>query len=129
MMPTETSARPVALTVCPEEIPGELKALNQWVAWKYVFKEERWTKVPVSPHTGRRGSVDDPATWAEFDRAVSRYQQQRLDGIGLVLTPDDPFVGVDVDGCRDPGTGVLGRKATEIVDLLRSYTEVSPSGK
>ena len=48
-------------------------------------------------------------------------------GIGFVFTADDPFVGVDLDHCRDPETGEVEPWAQEIVDELDSYTEVSPS--
>lgn len=49
-------------------------------------------------------------------------------GLGFVFTADDAFVGVDLDGCRDPETGTLDEPAQSIVDRLDSYTEVSPSG-
>jgi putative DNA primase/helicase len=40
-----------------------------------------------------------------------------------------PYVGIDLDGCRDPQTGVIEPWALEVVRLLDSYTEVSPSGR
>jgi primase-polymerase (primpol)-like protein len=49
-------------------------------------------------------------------------------GIGFVLTPDDPFAGIDLDHCRDPETGEIEPWASEIVDRFQSYTEISPSG-
>ncbi|MBV08677.1 hypothetical protein [Rubinisphaera sp.] len=51
-----------------------------------------------------------------------------LAGIGFVFTDDDPFVGVDLDHCLEPETGNLLPWVSEIVDLLDSYTEISPSG-
>ncbi|ELZ27030.1 hypothetical protein C474_16809 [Halogeometricum pallidum JCM 14848] len=49
-------------------------------------------------------------------------------GLGFVFTDDDPFVGVDLDDCRDVETGNGDLWAVSIVDRLDSYTEVSPSG-
>jgi primase-polymerase (primpol)-like protein len=46
--------------------------------------------------------------------------------LGFILRDD--LIGVDLDGCRDDGTGEIADWATKIIDLLNSYTEVSPSG-
>lgn len=44
-----------------------------------------------------------------------------------MFTEEDSFVGVDLDGCRDPETGKTAAWAQDIIDRLDSYTEVSPS--
>jgi putative DNA primase/helicase len=49
-------------------------------------------------------------------------------GVGFVFTSGDPYVGVDLDGCRDPGTGEIEEWARRIIGALDSYSEVSPSG-
>jgi primase-polymerase (primpol)-like protein len=45
-----------------------------------------------------------------------------------MLTGDDPFVGIDLDDCRDPQNGALTPEAQRIIAHLQSYTEVTPSG-
>ena len=42
--------------VVPENIPSELKQLNQWVVWKsFKVKEDgKFDKVPVDPKAGYR---------------------------------------------------------------------------
>jgi len=50
-----------------------------------------------------------------------------FDGIGFVLTATDPFVGIDLDHCRDPHTGTVEPWAQKIISILDSYTEVTPS--
>src|SRR5262249_24216161 len=47
---------------------------------------------------------------------------------GVVLTEDTGIVGIDLDCCRDPKTGTVDSWAQAIIDEVRSYTEVSPSG-
>lgn len=108
-------------------IPPGLRELPQWVPWNLVERDgaEKPTKLPVNPHTGGAASSTNPATWGTFQTAME-YQQ--ADGVGFVFTPDDPYVGIDLDGCRDPETGQLTAEASAIVERLNSYTEVSPSG-
>jgi primase-polymerase (primpol)-like protein len=48
--------------------------------------------------------------------------------MGFVLTPDDPFVGIDLDHCYDPATGTIAPWAEALVRELDSYTEITPSG-
>lgn len=45
------------------------------------------------------------------------------------FTREDPFTGIDLDACLDPNTGEVTPRAAEIVKLLDSYTEISPSGR
>jgi primase-polymerase (primpol)-like protein len=69
-----------------ERIPAELRALPQWV----VARENR---IPLDPKTGREASPTDPSTW-------STYQQARACGlphVGFVLSPNDPYVIIDLD--------------------------------
>ena len=64
-------------------------------------------------------------TWTSADEALANAG--RFDGVGFVFSPDDPFCGVDLDGCRDPETGTMAEWAREIVLLFGTYSEVSPS--
>ena len=45
----------------------------------------------------------------------------------FVFTTDGPFVGVDLDDCRDPERGATTDRVTTICTRLAYYTEVSPS--
>ena len=105
-------------------MPEELKKLPQWVLYKAEGKKG---KVPYQP-SGERAKVNDPKTWITFDEAVAAYKAGGFVGIGFVFTKDDPYCGIDLDGCRDPSTGEIAPWAQEIINLMSSYTEVSPSG-
>jgi hypothetical protein len=86
------------------------------------------TKVPYCPD-GQHASTTDPATWCSFEEARAAYATGRFDGVGFVFAADDPFVGIDLDGCRDPANGELVPWALETVERFATYTEVSPSGR
>ncbi|WP_277552337.1 phage NrS-1 polymerase family protein [Halobaculum limi] len=112
----------------PNALPIGLREYPQWVCWISQDRDGRTTKVPFDPSKGSFASTASPETWGTFDAALSRAARSDVDGIGFVFTEDDPFVGVDLDDCRKPKTGVLTDDAVRIVTRLQSYTEVSPSG-
>jgi Primase C terminal 2 (PriCT-2) len=112
-----------------DNVPDELKTYPQWLVWKLVDAgEKKPRKLPYSACTGKLASVSDPATWCVYHRAVEVFEAGDYSGTGFMFTIDDPFVGIDLDHCRNPQTGQLEAWAGEIVERLSSYTEASPSG-
>lgn len=102
-----------------------MQALTRWIVWKL---EDRGGKKPTkTPYCIRGGyaKVNDPSTWATFSEAVKAVKDG-YSGIGFVFT-GTPYVGIDVDGCIDPATKAITPEASEIVEKLDSYTELSPS--
>jgi putative DNA primase/helicase len=59
---------------------------------------------------------------------LAAVQKRGFDGIGFVFSPQDRYMFVDLDGCRDPRTGKIEPWAVEVVDRLNSYTAISISG-
>ena len=118
----------------PGNIPDELKHREQFVCWRYarsgVGATRRWCKQPISPIDGKFAKTTAPNSWTDFGTALTKFQRNssRLAGIGYVFTDDDPFVGIDLDHCRDPEIGNLTAWASTLVSEFDSYTEVSPSG-
>jgi hypothetical protein len=136
--------KPVALPVKFDQVPQELRERPQWVLWRYTWKEkeQKWDKPPFSIHGGM-ASTTDPQTWGSFDEVRAAYEQGDFDGIGIVLTADDPILGIDLDNCRDESTGAIQPWSSNlrakfaasapdplvILSKLQSYCEVSPSGR
>src|SRR5215471_11091232 len=111
-----------------DNLPEELKSLPQWVVWKYEdHGKPKRDKIPYDSHTGLRAKSNDPQTWSTFAEALAAYQCGGFDGVGFVFAGGGGIVGVDLDGCRDPETGLLEPWAGEIVERVDSYTEASPS--
>jgi hypothetical protein len=107
-------------------IPAELRALPQWVNWRYELVEGRKTKVPYSP-TGRMASVIDPTSWVDFNIAVQALKG--FDGIGFVLSKDDPYTIIDLDNKPEkPCSPEQLARHTKIYEVFDSYTERSISG-
>jgi putative DNA primase/helicase len=119
------------LGVSPHSIPDELKTLSRFVTWRLEKRKGRRKpeKTPYTPSTGRRASPTDPSTLGTLEEALEALgERERYDGLGFGLTEEEPFAGVDLDDCVDPETGEVKAWASEIVEALGSYTELSPSG-
>jgi hypothetical protein len=81
----------------------------------------------MNPHSGRAASSNDPSTWATAAEAWNAKKRYGWAGIGYVFTIGAGVVGVDLDDCFDED-GRLHSYASQIVQMLNSYTERSPSG-
>ncbi|PEO59823.1 phage/plasmid primase, P4 family [Bacillus toyonensis] len=108
------------------EIPAELKALPQWILWKFETRNGKQTKVPCQV-TGEMAQANNRRTWSTFATAVKFYLEGDYDGIGFVFSRQDNYIGIDLDKCVVDGK--TNAFATEIIDTLDSYTEFSPSEK
>jgi putative DNA primase/helicase len=115
-----------------ENIPEQLTERPQWVCWRVVERpDSKATKVPYTPGTERRASSTDLMTWCTFEEALAAYEagEPPYDGIGFVLCSADPFVGIDLDDCRNPDTGEVAEWAQKIISgFAKAYAEASPSG-
>jgi P4 family phage/plasmid primase-like protien len=116
-----------------DAIPDALKKLDQWVCWKAVTKPNgKVTKIPINPRTGAKASTTNPGTWGSSEEAEDALLfgagNTDVDGTGFVFTGNDPFTGIDLDGCiQENGEPKTWAKA--VIDQVTSYTEISPSGK
>jgi hypothetical protein len=119
--------KPQRIPVDFESIPKELKQQANWLMWKWTYdkKKDKWDKPPLQ-RSGKFASSTNSKTWCTFDEVKETYSSGKFDGIGFVLEP--PWVGVDLDDCRDPA-GQIRDWSRSILDRVKSYAEVSPSGK
>jgi hypothetical protein len=108
-------------------VPECLTERRQWVCWTFEYRPPKWTKVPRTP-TGAFAKSDTPSTWSTFSDAVAAAARQPDMGVGFVFSPDDPFVGIDLDDCLMPDGALKTWAAPILARLSDSYAEVSPSG-
>jgi primase-polymerase (primpol)-like protein len=127
-----SAGTPAVLRPQFETIPGDIRRLPQWVCWQYnaapAGNGTRWAKLPITPLSHQPAKANDPSTWASYESAVRSYQQGNHHGVGFVFTPEDPYVGIDLDDCRQPSSGTIAPWALDYIRHLNTYTEVSPSG-
>jgi putative DNA primase/helicase len=86
---------------------NNMRDLRQWLVWRSEERDGKPTKIPYSPATGQRASSTAPESWTSYQEAVRACKKHNFGGIGFAFTKDDPFCGVDLDGCLDPKTGSL----------------------
>lgn len=140
ILPSIERLRP-AVRCNPDCIPAELKEWPQFVLWKLEPnpKGGKPRKILISPrglvnartHDEPGTEYDRPAssTWSDFETARDALTRNpHYAGLGFVFTSEDPFIGGDIDGCRDPETGELTEQARAFVTMVDTYTEVSQSG-
>jgi putative DNA primase/helicase len=104
-----------------ENISEQLKRRTQWVVHK--------DKQPYTPGTNCRASTTDLMTWGTFEKAVFALRSGQYSGVGFVFCSADPFVGIDLDKCRNPETEAIDEWAREILNRFEDvvHAEVSPS--
>jgi hypothetical protein len=115
-----------------------LTELNRWVCWRLELREngdgqQEWTKPPFQPCDLRHARSNDPSTWDTYDRAVRRWQDRDVDGIGFMLADAD-IGAVDLDNCceRDASRGetAIDQWARDLrTEANGAYCEVSVSGQ
>jgi primase-polymerase (primpol)-like protein len=82
------------------QIPAELLEYKQWVLWRKATVDGRMTKLPISPWSGKLAACDKPQTWSTYNHVRYALRRFRCNGVGFVFTEEDPFCGIDLDGCR-----------------------------
>lgn len=110
-------------------IPQEMRVFHQWNCWRYEERESsKPTKVPYDPRTGNMASVIAPETWCSFEEVVAAATAPgtSYDGIGFVLTKDDPYVIIDLDHTTKQ---VDLDRQVKVFNEMNSYSERSPSGQ
>lgn len=105
-----------------QNIPRELINRPCWVAWKA-------SKIPINPLNGQNAKANSPKTWGTFDQALDAVQRFNAAGVGFQLgSGDSDIFCIDLDHCIDDD-GVFTPEADSVINIMDTYTEISPSGK
>ena len=117
-----------SLDVNVDNIPKRLKDYPQWVGWVFETTDYGFrTKVPKHIINKYTASTKNSKHWVDFETCLQYIDN--FDGIGFVVSKDDPFVIWDLDDCYSQYDGHFSSEANDIKNRLNSYTEFSPSGK
>lgn len=111
-----------------ENIPEDLQTYSQWVLWKSEAKYNKqknrteYSKRPCDNH-GNYINWKDPRNLLPFQVVQDAYDKGGFNGIGFVLTENDPFVciGLNVESIEE-----IPEDKMSLVNV--SYTEKIPTG-
>lgn len=103
-------------------LPEKIIENGLFCCWRYEARNGRKTKVPYHPETGMGAKSNDPSNFVSYQTAV---QATGYDGIGIGIFHS--ICAIDLDDCISD-SGYYSQTAAEIVALMHSYTEYSPSG-
>lgn len=130
------------------KVPKELINLKQWVVWRYENRpgDPKPAKVPYNPnvkHTKKEnwkpeknekgfttpeyfgGAMSNNSdTWGTYESAIKAMESNIFNGLGIMFY--DGLCGIDIDGCIENGS--LTDPAIDIINIMDSYSEYSPSG-
>ncbi len=104
-----------------EALPESLKNYPHWCVWK---RDAEHGKIPFDPRTGRPARSNDVNTFCDFATANNALSNNQYAGLGIGLFGDVSVI--DIDHCMNEGH--CSEEATDIINTMDSYAEVSPSG-
>lgn len=104
-------------------LPNELKQNALFCLWKRQNRNGKITKLPFQTN-GSMAKSNDIGCFCDFDKAVKNMNG--YDGIGMGIFGG--YSAVDIDHCID-SNGTLSEMAVDIINTMKSYTEISPSGE
>ena len=112
-----------------DNIPIELKSLNQWTVFRTYTDNEsgKLKKVIISPVNSAFAHVDMPETWTGYEQAKAYAEKyKRYTGLAFALVKGITFI--DIDNAIKDGEIVLP-EAKRLLELLPdTYVEKSVSG-
>jgi len=129
---TLTGSKALKISEALQRFPAELRALPNWVGYRDETDEKG--KTSHAPYrltlnnNGRHASSKNAKDWVSLSDALAQLGKANGRYNGLSLAIILPYVGIDLDGVRNPGTGEIVPWAFSWVRKLNSFTEVSPSG-
>lgn len=106
-------------------IPQSLRENGLFCVWKREYKNGRMTKIPYNPSTGYRAKANDSSTFSPLE--VAERAQSNYDGLGVGLFGD--LCAIDIDHCISGDGSEISDIAKNIMSVMDTYTEISPSGK
>ena len=119
-----------------DNIPAEMKALPNWVAFRAETLESgKVKKILLSPNKGassveylKWAKANDPTTWATFDKAVAFAKKYKLDGLAFAMSGSG-MTCIDLDKHLDEN-GKPSALAQRFIDAAKgTYIEKSVSGR
>ncbi len=103
----------------------ELTRYPHFVVWKTQEIDRKPHKPPYSPIYHRLADTANPASWGTLDQALKALRTGSYNGIGFVMSNNDPYAGMDFDHCVGNNRRI-NKRERDIIDVLSTHTHYSP---
>ena len=98
---------------------------GKFCLWKLEMKSGKINPDKITYRiNGKRADATNPQHYSSFEKTVKAFAKGGYAGIGIGCF--EPLRLVDFDDCISDG--VLDERGADIINILDSYTELSPSG-
>ena len=106
-------------------VPPDAKKEGLFCLYRIEAKSRDASKLDKIPYTryGNRADSGNRSDFGSFAEIHKIYEQGGYDGIGM---GNFLYCRVDVDDCIHDGE--LDERGRDIIEIVNSYTEISPSG-
>lgn len=131
--PTTTTQASPSLTKGPTpafdptyaKIPQSMRELKRWLAFEVTW-DAAANKFKKRPVNSKGMGINDPEDAESFESMLAFVRKHQGFVLGFYI--EEPFIGTDIDDCRNAKTGVVDPKVMEIIRSLNTWTESSVSG-
>lgn len=113
-------------------LPEEMKNLENFLLWKLIPADPKPKKVPHHPFKHYQCSAVKDENYVTYYQAIEQIKKHPQFGLGFCLTTINGITCIDFDNCLDDYRNVLQEyeeTVLHLVDDFNSYVEVSQSGK
>lgn len=120
-----------AVACQPDRLPAALRRYPHWVVWREeprAADDPRPAKIPYGKD-GAKARANAPGSWLAYEDALALYQAGGWNGLGFFFWRALPYIGIDLDHCRDAADGTLDLWARQFLEHFPgAYVEASQSG-
>jgi len=114
-----------------KNVPEDMKSESKWLIWSFDIRKGRITKVPRDINRVAKDPKIINRTFPEvintFGQYVAGPNSYHIDGVGFLI--EQPHIFFDYDDALDENGNIIDPNVQKEVELLHSYTEISPSGR
>ena len=117
--------KPTMIEVKWDNIPNYLTTFADFFFWKYIWKNEKWVKHPLTEWS----EIQNRLTLNDIRKIHDKLPNKHEVGLGFSFNSNNDLIGIDIDACFNPANPntTLSRDIDNLIQSFNCYTELSPS--
>jgi hypothetical protein len=103
-----------------DEVPELLRLHDRWMLWERDGSGRKVPRAVKRPDRDCDGTR--PSNWCDWNTLIASPRKLKGPGFALGAVDKGPTIaGIDLDGCRNPVTGVIEPWASDVIRFINSY--------